>query len=161
MPNWCNNKVTLSGSTEQVNHLLNYLKQEPKPDDYHGLLEYFVPQPQTGEDWGWYDWRVENWGTKWEPTLDTVERSGNTITIYFDSAWAPPTAAYDAMHAQGWDITALYFEPGMGFAGRYTNGYDDGFDITMQNYADILADYPDLDAAFNITETLDMYREEN
>ena len=42
----------------------------------------------------WYDWRIENWGTKWDAYDRTSEESdnGNTGagTYTFNTAWAPP-----------------------------------------------------------------------
>lgn len=42
----------------------------------------------------WYDWRIENWGTKWDAYDQTSEETdnGNTGTgnYTFNTAWAPP-----------------------------------------------------------------------
>jgi hypothetical protein len=43
----------------------------------------------------WYDWRLDNWGTKWnsygfEFMTDVTENSKN-ISFTFDTAWAPPS----------------------------------------------------------------------
>lgn len=42
----------------------------------------------------WYDWRNENWGTKWDAYDRTSEESDNdntgTGTYTFNTAWAPP-----------------------------------------------------------------------
>lgn len=42
----------------------------------------------------WYDWRIENWGTKWDAYDRTSEETdnGNTGTgnYTFNTAWAPP-----------------------------------------------------------------------
>ena len=36
-------------------------------------------------------WTRENWGTKWNAYQSrTVERTGDTLTIVFDTAWSPP-----------------------------------------------------------------------
>lgn len=128
MPNWCSNTLKMSGSTEQVDRLEKYLQ---KNDDDHGLLNYFVPEPLDPPNGnpsdalpGWYNWRVNNWGTKWEVEVVGLKRKGNTLTMSFDSAWAPPVKAYEAMHSQGWDIEACYWEPGMCFAGEWVNGND-------------------------------------
>jgi hypothetical protein len=80
----------------------------------------------------WYDWCIAHWGTKWdvggrdgyEP-----EMTGNTLRLYFDSAWSPPTAAYDALLSFGFEVEAYYVEDGMGFCGYYNNGDDETYDI--------------------------------
>jgi hypothetical protein len=42
----------------------------------------------------WYDWRIENWGTKWdvEASLDDdqLDLSVPQLVYSFSSAWAPP-----------------------------------------------------------------------
>lgn len=119
MPNWCSNTLKMTASSDQVDKLEAYLRRN---EDDHGLLAYFVPEPLNLQNW--YSWRCENWGTKWEVEVRGLKRDGNTLTMSFDSAWSPPTGAYEAMHAQGWDIEACYWEPGMCFAGEWVNGHN-------------------------------------
>lgn len=40
----------------------------------------------------WYDWRIANWGTKWnvEKNVDIDNLSDNNITLWFSTAWSPP-----------------------------------------------------------------------
>lgn len=81
---------------------------------------------------GWYDWCVDNWGTKWDVNGDegnAEETDPNIASLYFDSAWSPPIAFYNAMCDMGWEITAYYFEPGMNFCGVFDNGDDDYIEI--------------------------------
>jgi hypothetical protein len=77
----------------------------------------------------WYDFSVNEWGTKWDVgDSDGInEVTENSLTVYFDSAWAPPLAAYDKMTALGFEIEALYDEPGMAFCGRWTNASGDEY----------------------------------
>lgn len=47
----------------------------------------------------WYDWRVCNWGTKWncyDVTEWSVNENGDTAsaTIYYETAWSPATALW-------------------------------------------------------------------
>ena len=53
-----------------------------------------------GDAVNWYDWRVTNWGTKWDISdegLEYVDNGDGTSVIqgWFDSAWAPPIEAYN------------------------------------------------------------------
>lgn len=42
----------------------------------------------------WYDWAIENWGTKWGSYDSHIEKKGKTyIKYFFLSAWNPPTNA--------------------------------------------------------------------
>ena len=39
----------------------------------------------------WYDWQIENWGTKWNAYDESVvERDDHNVVIQFDTAWSPP-----------------------------------------------------------------------
>lgn len=123
MPNWCYNSVTLSHEdTSKIDALEAELsKEEPQ------VFQHLRPNP-TGE-WD-YAWSVDNWGTKWDINPMDWDRVGdNSITINFDSAWSPPTAMYEFLDSEGWNVTALYHEPGMGFAGRFEDGYDDFYEF--------------------------------
>lgn len=40
----------------------------------------------------WYDWNINNWGTKWNAREVSVDRmADNCVSYYFDTAWSPPT----------------------------------------------------------------------
>mgnify|MGYP003342429948 FL=1 len=136
MPNWCDNAVTLRNDDKsKIDALAAVL--ENKEDQQ--VLNHLRPNP-AGE-WQ-YDWSVANWGTKWDiGIIDWERRDDNEIWISFDSAWSPPTVIYDYLVEQGWDVDAVYHEPGMGYAGMYTNdGGDDyyEYDVTDPNFLDEL-----------------------
>ena len=78
----------------------------------------------------WYDWCIANWGTKWDIGRDSAldndaNIDGNSFTVSFDSAWAPPTAAYEKLEEMGYIVIAYYFEPGCDFCGKYAHGVDE------------------------------------
>jgi hypothetical protein len=122
MPNWCYNTVVISHDDET---LIDGLEQELLKEKTQPLT-YLRPNPAGAWD---YSWSVDNWGTKWDITPHDWDRDGNSITINFDSAWAPPLALYEFLESQGWHINALYHEPGMGFAGRFEDGYDEYYEF--------------------------------
>lgn len=156
MPNWCNNGVVLTGTTEQVDALESALAAAAK-EQGPGLLSYFVPEPEgLGE--GWYDWRLDNWGCKWEVAVDAVHRRGNSLTLVFDSAWAPPVEVYEAMHKQGWDVVACYWEPGMCFAGEWVNGHDLCIEYDGMELDSIGETLPACDEMFDMVESLKVMR---
>lgn len=136
MPNWCDNSVTLRHDDKsKVDALVACM--ENKEDQ--NFMNHLRPNP-AGE-WQ-YDWSVANWGTKWDASVIDWERTDdNEVWISFDSAWSPPTTLYEYLVEQGWDVEALYHEPGMGYAGMYTTeGGDDyyEYDITDPNFIDEL-----------------------
>jgi len=146
MPNWCDNSVTIfSQNKDQIDAIEVALTTEDK--DFFSVIR---PRPESEED-NWYDWNVNNWGTKWSPSVHAWERQDdNTIWVSFDSAWAPPTALYDYMHMNDYDVTAYYNEGGMGFVGKYSDGYDDyhEYDISdresIEQIPEDIVDYADL-----------------
>jgi len=91
------------------------------------FLEHFVALPDG--QWN-YDFCVSNWGTKWDVSGDDrdIVLEGGSVILYFESAWSPPGEAYRAMAAQGFEVEALYNEPGMAYCGKITANeldYDD------------------------------------
>ena len=136
MPNWCSNSITISGSTDTIKQLWD----DAHVGDDFGLLNAMVPMPKElddttkgtdGDAVNWYDWRVTNWGTKWDITdegLEYVDNGDGTSVIqgWFDSAWAPPIEAYNTFldDMDGCYLEATYEEGGMDFAGIYTDGDD-------------------------------------
>ena len=161
MPNWCSNTLKMSGSTEQVDKLEKYLQHN---DDDHGLLNFFIPEPLDPPNGkasdalpGWYNWRCNNWGTKWEVEVRGLKRDGNTLTMSFDSAWSPPIPVYEAMHAQGWDVVACYWEPGMGFAGEWRYGRD--FYLDYRSPEEVEKYLPIADEELGIADALKEWEE--
>lgn len=130
MPNWCNNSFSITGNTESIKDLWE-AAQTAGPDGDFGLLNAIAP---IGE-WE-YGKAVDNWGTKWDVSdegLEFIDHGDGTASIsgWFDSAWAPPIAAYEQL-ADDFDscvIECSYYEPGMDFGGFWSseNG-DEEFD---------------------------------
>lgn len=70
----------------------------------------------------WYEFRLGEWGTKWE--LEGVyleEVMDNAVRLEFTSAWSPPDKIVDKLMDKYPEVHfALYFyEPGCVFAGVY------------------------------------------
>ena len=149
MPNWCENQISITGP----NSVIDKIEKIINADDSHentGLLNFFHPMPKELEGTtspssasdkpqpkvdgfdNWYDWRVSNWGTKWDidpkEGLEFTDNGDGTAQIsgWFESAWAPPIEAYNTFieDMDGCSLVADYHEPGMDFAGIYDNGDD-------------------------------------
>jgi hypothetical protein len=88
----------------------------------------------------WYNWNIENWGTKWsagEVWHDRADDDGNvdgTTSYNFDTAWSPaePVIAALATQFPTLRITHRYCEAGMGYAGEVL--YADGDEIRREEY---------------------------
>ena len=133
MPNWCDNSVTLRHEDKAKIDALD-AELSKKTEGHYGsqgqMFEHLRPNP-AGE-WQ-YDWSVENWGSKWDAgIIDWERRDDNEIWVSFESAWSPPVALYDYLVEQGWEVEALYYEPGMGYAGQCTtDGGDDYYEYDL------------------------------
>ena len=155
MPNWCNNTLNLR-------HEDPAMIERAKTAFANGrFLEEFVPFPNGEWD---YNWCVNTWGTKWDVgggDGHTVEQDANGVVFNFDSAWAPPTGAYEHLMEQGFEILAYYYEPGMAFAGKWDNGDDDYYEYGGMSAMEIEAMLPDdLDETFGISESVAEYEAE-
>ena len=64
-------------------------------DGLKELYEFGKTAYEVYEKYGatsWYDWRIQNWGTKWNAYCTTTGDMDdeNTYTIYFQTAWSHP-----------------------------------------------------------------------
>ena len=142
MPNHCHNRVTFySDDTTVILRLHEIFKSD-------NIFTQFIPEPdwkttpnEAGElpiqpepdsmyppkfpdgtiDDRWYNWRLQNWGTKWDAYEVEIDDSelhyGFEVT--FDTAWSPPEEICHAIKEQFDDLSVSWFfdEPGMEVAG--------------------------------------------
>lgn len=187
MPNWCNNTITIRGPRGKISKLWEQTtrKTEEGEEDL-GLLGAMRPEPNYEEvdvepafpsirgnndpvekSQSWWDWRVSNWGTKWEVSNEGLEykdvgEDEGEITGWFDSAWSPPINAFAYYTDENPDVTAelTYYESGMGFVGRaqFADGdqtCDEYYDIggyTSNDVRDLIGD--ELDDIWGISENM-------
>ena len=185
MPNWCNNSVEIyhedPAMIERVREAFNKgaLLAEfipiPKdlqivagsvgdPDEQKKLLEDTARNLAVPGYGNWYDFCVNEWGTKWDIGADgnPAQDFPGGLSLGFDSAWAPPCAAYEKLTEQGFRIRAMYYEPGMGFAGVWDNGDDDYYEYGGLDSKGIAETLPaELDEAFGISESAAEWEAEN
>lgn len=113
----------------------------------------------------WYDFCVGSWSTKWDVGAEgyEVEIEDGRLTLSFDSAWAPPIAAYEKLQEMGFEVRAYYYESGMCFAGVWEDGVDDFYDMSDCSDAQMVEDLLPtvLDEMFCISEGMREYEEEN
>jgi hypothetical protein len=113
----------------------------------------------------WYDFCVNEWGTKWDVGGDDYnapQQDGpNKITMAFDSAWAPPCSAMEKFVDMGFSVRLYYYEPGMCFAGIWEDGDDDYYDLSGMSSTQVVEELPEvLDEMFGISECIANYEEE-
>lgn len=153
MPNWCSNTLTLThNDPAKITQAVEAFKKGE-------FFQTLVPNPSGTWD---YDWSVSNWGTKWDVggETDPTVVDENTASFYFDSAWSPPITAYETLFDQGFGVTAMYYEPGMAFAGIY-DGNDEYYDMSGMSSNDVRDTIPqDLDNEFGISDSMEEFEDE-
>ena len=132
MPNWCENEVDITGDYEQLKELmteaskpnLSFDNGESKPKF---LMDNLVPVPkELLEGDGWYRWRLDNWGTKWDLNQDYDEtqvhyEEGDTEAgLTYMTAWAPNRDFWLKVSERFPKLTIdlRYVEEGMWFMGQ-------------------------------------------
>ena len=196
MPNWCDNQITITGPSSVIDKIEKIVNEESNNAE-NGLLQFFHPMPKElleteagpvaktkkekqarqarklefGAE-NWYDWRVNNWGTKWEVCeFYGVDKQpdaligDSTISFAFSSAWSPPIGAYEKFLENNPDcfIRAYYYEGGCDFMGLWEDGVDDcyapsDYKSTDDFWQDGIGST--LDDTFNITESMAEYEQE-
>ncbi len=159
MPNWCYNRLTIDTTNESGKKLAKafepkYQDEESK-DLYAKPFQDLLPCPEDLEivatfgnglteelkekykanvtKYGyphWYEWRVANWGTKWDARVEDFDDSDPKQTyVYFETAWSPPVEFMKWFVSQYPDayFRNEYDEEGMMFEGFTENSKKDGF----------------------------------
>ena len=190
MPNWCNNNLQITGPNKIIDKIEKIVNDESS--DAQGLLDYFHPMPKglegtTSPDssadkpqpyidgyTNWYDWCLNNWGTKWElceyhgvdrKYLTLNSEGESTIEFAFESAWSPPinALAHWLEMNEECQATLSYYEGGCDFMGIWDN-----FDDSVYSPSDYKSDDAfwdkgigkQLDEDFAITESMAQWEEE-
>jgi hypothetical protein len=185
MPNWCNNVVELAHEDPAMlerakdalnrGEFLNEFIPVPEslrivagcvgdPDEQKKLEEDTARNLATHGYGNWYDFCVNEWGTKWDVGGDgmTCEIENGRISTSFDSAWAPPCNAYEKLVDLGFSVRAYYYEGGMCFAGVWEDGNDDYYDLSGMDSEAVKEELPAvLDEMFCISESMAEWEEEN
>ncbi len=116
MPNWCSCRATISGPAPVIQEITHILNEESTP-----LLAWMVPQPRFEGDQDWYQWNVNNWGTKWDVADVYFEHQAeeDQIQFSFSTAWGPPVEAFARWAESDGRVqfTLEYWEPSAGYVG--------------------------------------------
>lgn len=163
MPNWCDNSVIFYNHDKTK---IDALETEMSKKDERGYyiaqpFNFLRPRPADQEE-NWYEWNVNNWGTKWDASVGDWERQDdNNIHLIFDSAWSPPVTLYEYLTEQGWDIEAYYNEPGMCFVGKYTSvDGDEYYEYDIEDINTINCIPEDIVDYAGLIDNYEMYKEE-
>ena len=141
MPNWCSNTLSIKGNPKDINKLMKQLEiTESESTDTHSSSVFschkVIPRPDK-EDTNWYNWNVENWGSKWD--LSEVEKDGDWETgelrYDFETAWSPIYEVITALAKEHKKLTMtyLYSESGSDFWGEHE--YKNGKEVSYEGGA--------------------------
>lgn len=151
MPNWCTNDLHVSGDKEQLRDFVSKsivnddftlsgtyptpaeLENETAPSYYRGnehdhesRIAFEKREKELKDRYGhtnWYDWRIQNWGTKWDTSYASVYMNDDDeFGVSFESAWAPPCRWMRTV-AKMYPLLTFklsYMEEGMCFCGVST-----------------------------------------
>jgi len=185
MPNWCGNTLTLTHEDPEMiarareafarGEFLNEFVPVPKElsdtvagshSDEEAQAQLLAQTEGNIKKYGygnWYDFCVNEWGTKWDvgDSQGINSCTDTELIVYFDSAWSPPIAAYERLLDLGFGVYATYYEPGCAFAGIFEDGSDDYYDLSGMDSGDVQQQLPtELDDAFGISESMAEYEAE-
>lgn len=104
MPNYYSNRIEVTGNPDEIHQLLDFIKSgEDVPFDFNKVIPYpeeFARMDAEKENSGFmaggHEWRLQNWGTKWNAVDPFIEHNSSSndkipdeVTIYYQSAWYP------------------------------------------------------------------------
>ena len=155
MPNWCGNEVTIDGTKEDIAKfvdecftdfktargkmkaesvkVLDFNKVIPEPDydkpkkdgTHNDGVQTKLNAPYEHPDW--YNWRLANWGTKWNLVPNrggdlytyNIDMHDDWLQLTFETAWSPPNGIYEALYEKypSLDISWFYREDGCQISG--------------------------------------------
>jgi hypothetical protein len=167
MPNWVYNTIVIEGKEADIKKFLD--KAQRTTNGVHNfsfwnfvtppldhLDEYYetngwTKDPNTGEtihtgntEFNWYNWNINNWGTKWNACEVSVEFIEKNLLIQFSTAWGQPDPVFVAMTEQHpelsfdfeWEEEQGWGGKALGESGIYTN--TESWDIP-ESHADYVA----------------------
>lgn len=163
MPNWIDNNITIYGDEQKLNEIIDFVKSKENVFDFDKI----VPMPPHSETFfrdgsfgaeeekkysknNWYDWSIENWGTKWNSCDSSLSgKDKGEIRYFFQTAWAPALPVLKAL-AEKFQVKVqcvfmeefigcncgktVYNESGEAIEEEYYR--DDGFDFLAREYGE-------------------------
>jgi hypothetical protein len=122
VPNWVFNKLTITSYKEnEVKNIQNYVKNDETDFSFETIIPEKSPEDSGVNNVGVVlDWRVENWGCKWDASNVTVSNQqtphGFILQYNFDTPWSPPLPVVDALARANPDVLfCIEFEEEQGF----------------------------------------------
>jgi len=162
MPNHVSHVFTITGESENIQNFIsrciskdgefNFSSLVTKPEILDRTISGITNEMQTAEYKAiekeaiettgfnnWYNWCIENWGTKWNAYNTFYDHNDDFIQFEFDTAWSCPEPIFNALAKQ---------YPTMKFHGyAIDEGYGFGAEITIED-GSANVEYFDVNAGF-------------
>ena len=147
MPNWCWNHLEVSGDEKQLqefveksttnieeNDEFSFNGTYPQPEDLNITKgtrtqdekeQAMLNEAKYGYTY-WYDWRCDQWGTKWDACEPNINHNDiDYFAVSFETAWSPPIAWIENIMKDFPDLHFVleYDEEGMCYGGRLSAQY--------------------------------------
>lgn len=161
MPNWTDVKVAV---THDDPFMIKKLKEIfDRPEDPFNQI---IPMPsdisreplspddrESSNGRNWYDWSLENWGTKWDAVDSYAEIvDDNTLNITFLTAWSPPIPVLNFLVDEfKYNVHAMYLDEGWNYIGEFIDGEEFEYDDVPNAPSHLLEE-------FGIEELIDAQR---
>ena len=117
-PDWHNTPL-MTGQEKSFGTVRGHLGELPHYTEDPWMRLVFKSTGQSDDRW--YDWRVQNWDTKWDAyDVEVVDPDPENMEIEFNTAWSPPEAICHALREKYEDTVAIswfFYEPGCEIAG--------------------------------------------
>lgn len=133
MPNWCTNRLDVSGDPESLSVFIASVSNSAGSLDF----ERGFPAPPSDDAWPVLKWRTKHWGTKWnivdqdnDASCQPTRRLAKLASWDFETAWTPPEA---------WVIEVSKTSPNLTFSLYYDEGGNNFSGHTIVKHGDIVA----------------------
>ena len=117
-PDWPNTPLTPELSKELYGAKRGDVGELPVKTEDPWITYRFKSTGQ--QDDRWYDWRLQNWDTKWDAYDVSIDDDDpENLEVSFNTAWSPPTAICNQIREDYPDVSVSWFydEPGCEIAG--------------------------------------------
>jgi hypothetical protein len=106
MPNHITNVLRINAYKHRgapdglLDEVLEAIRSAGEPIDFDRL----IPMPEAlkaPNQEGWYQWSIDNWGTKWNAYCAVAGKTDErTAYLHFETAWSPPLPVINALAAK-------------------------------------------------------------
>lgn len=146
MPNWVYNNITIvNADPDELSKFIDHINTKPaflddeewtdqREFSFHSFVtldrkyreEYKTthgsgPEGPTGDtEHNWYNWNNANWFTKWDASGVDINYDGNSVNLYFETAWSPPIPVFQAIAQQFPNLVIDFrWEEEQGYGGEF------------------------------------------